>query len=44
MLGISRSDAKNYIDKFYENYPKVKEFFDNTIKKCEENGYVETFF
>ncbi len=44
MLGISRSDAKNYIDKFYENYPKVSNFFDAIIKSCEENGYVETIF
>jgi len=44
MLGISRSDAKNYIDKFYENYPKVSNFFDAIIKNCEENGFVETIF
>jgi len=44
MLGISRSDAKTYIDKFYENYPKVRAFFDTTIAFCEENGYVETIF
>jgi DNA polymerase I-like protein with 3'-5' exonuclease and polymerase domains len=29
-------DAKIYIDKFYENYPKVREFFDDIIKNCRE--------
>jgi len=44
MLGINMKDAKIYIDKFYENYPKVREYLDNTIKNCEEKGYVETMF
>lgn len=44
MLGISMKDAKIYIDKFYESYPKVREFLNNTIKFCEENWYVETLF
>jgi DNA polymerase I-like protein with 3'-5' exonuclease and polymerase domains len=30
-------DAKIYIDKFYESYPKVKEFFDTMIANCEQN-------
>jgi len=37
-------DAKIYIDKFYENYPRVKEFFNKIILDCEKNGYVETYF
>lgn len=44
MIGISQSDAKTYIEKFYDQYPKVKEFFDETIAFCEKNGYVETMF
>ena len=44
MLSISRQDAKLYIDKFFENYPKVRTFFDTLIKSCEEKGYVETLF
>ncbi|MDD3645986.1 MAG: DNA polymerase [Candidatus Gracilibacteria bacterium] len=44
MIAISQKDAKIYIDKFYESYPKVREFLDNTIKFCEEKGYVETLF
>lgn len=44
MLWITVKDAKTYIDKFYENYPDVKKYMDNTIKFCEQNLYVETLF
>lgn len=44
MIDVSQKDAKNYIEKFYENYPKVREFYDATIFKCKETGYVETLF
>jgi len=44
MIPISQKDAKIYIDKFYENYPKVRAFYDETIQNCEKNGYVETIF
>ena len=44
MLNISRMDAKVYIDKFFENYPKVRIFFDTLIENCEKTWYVETLF
>jgi DNA polymerase I len=44
MLSISRADAKNYIDTFYQNYPQVRIFFDRLIADCKKNGYVETMF
>lgn len=37
-------ESKKYIDKFYENYPKVREFFDKIILDCQEKWYVETLF
>jgi DNA polymerase-1 len=37
-------DAKTYITKFYESYPKVKDYLEKTIKSCEEKKYVETLF
>ncbi|MDD3302038.1 MAG: DNA polymerase [Candidatus Gracilibacteria bacterium] len=37
-------ECKKYIDKFYENYPKVREFFDKVVENCKETGYVETLF
>ncbi len=44
MIWISQSEAREYINKFYEQYPKVAEFFKTTIEFCEKNGYVETMF
>ena len=44
MIDITVSDANLYIKKFFESYPKVRNFLDETIKKCEETGYVETLF
>jgi len=44
MIDISVWEANIYIKKFFENYPKVREYLDNTIKFCEENWYVETLF
>lgn len=44
MIGISMKDAKIYIDAFFNNYPKVRVFLDQTIEDAKKNGYVETLF
>ncbi len=44
MIDWWMSECKKYIDKFYENYPLVKEFFDKVVVDCKETGYVETLF
>ncbi|MGE4444009.1 MAG: DNA polymerase [Candidatus Altimarinota bacterium] len=44
MIGIPQNEAREYINKFFEQYPKVAEFFKKTIEFCEKNGYVETMF
>ena len=44
MIDITVSDANLYIKKFFESYPKVRIFLDETIKFCEKNWYVETLF
>lgn len=44
MIHISQAEAKEYITKFFEKYPKVWEYFQNTITHCEKNGFVETYF
>lgn len=41
-INVSLEEAKNFINKFFETYPKVKEFMDNEIKICQETGYVTT--
>jgi len=44
MINISVGEANIYIKKFFESYPKVRQYLDETIKFCEENKYVETLF
>ncbi len=44
MIDITQKEAKQYIDAFYELYPKVREYFDNIILECKRNSYVETLF
>jgi DNA polymerase-1 len=41
-LGISRTEANNFIEAYYKTYAGVKRFFDELIKKTEECGYVST--
>lgn len=44
MIGTNMKDSKEYINTFFESYPKVREYLDNIIKSCEEKWYVETMF
>ncbi|MGJ8655760.1 MAG: DNA polymerase I [Akkermansiaceae bacterium] len=41
-LGIPRSEAGEIIDTYFEKYPAIKDFMDNTIEKTTEQGYTET--
>ncbi|GAF04695.1 DNA polymerase I [Saccharicrinis fermentans] len=43
-LTISRSEAKQLIDGYFENFPDVKAYMDKSIEIARENGYVETVF
>ena len=43
-LGISRREAKKYINQYLEKYSGIKTFMDNITKEAEEKGYVETLF
>jgi len=40
--GLSRSEAKQMIDAYYETYPKLKEWMTEQVHKAREIGYVET--
>lgn len=42
-LSISRTEAKEIIDQYFIEFPKVKTFMDQSITDARENGYVETF-
>lgn len=43
-MNVSRSEAKELIDGYFETYPKVKEYMDRSIDVAREQGYVETMF
>ena len=43
-LGISRKQAKKYIDEYLTEYSGIKGFMEKTIEKAKEIGYVETLF
>ncbi|MCB1303121.1 MAG: DNA polymerase I [Leptospiraceae bacterium] len=41
-LGIQRKEAQELIDRFFETYPGVRKYMDDTIQFAEKHGYVET--
>ena len=43
-LSISRKEALEYINKYFETYPGVKKFLDGEVAKGKEMGYVETMY
>ena len=43
-LGISRKQAKEYIEEYLSQYPGIKNFMENIIEQAKEKGYVETLY
>ncbi len=43
-LGIDRGAAQRYVDLYFERYPGVKRYMDETREQAREQGYVETVF
>ncbi len=43
-LGIERGEAQSYVDLYFERYPGVKAYMDQTREQAREQGYVETVF
>lgn len=43
-LGITQKEANDYINRYFEQYPKVKDFEKSIIAYAEKNGYTETYF
>ena len=43
-LGISRGEAQEYVDLYFERYPGVKKYMDDIRASASEKGYVETVF
>ena len=43
-LSISRKEAQGYIEKYFETYPGIKRFLDDSVTFAKENGYSITMF
>lgn len=43
-LGISEEKAREYIEQYFQKFPKVKEYIERTIEEATRNGYVRTIF
>ncbi len=43
-LGITKNKAEEYINDYFDKYPKIKSFLDNTVEQTKETGYTKTMF
>ena len=43
-IGISRKEASNYINMYFERYPKIESYMKSNVEYCKENGYIKTIF
>ena len=43
-LGIERGEANEYVKRYFERYPGVREFMERTREQAHRDGYVETLF
>ena len=43
-LSTGRSEAQKYVDLYFERYPGVKRYMDETKQKARDHGFVETIF
>lgn len=41
-IGMSISEARNFINKYFETYPEVKTYMDEVVETCKKQGYVST--
>lgn len=43
-LNISRKEAEEYINRYFETYPKIKQYLDSLVEQAKTKGYVTTLF
>ncbi|NQI70258.1 DNA polymerase I [Streptococcus suis] len=43
-LGISRKEAKDYIDTYFERFPGIKNYMETIVREARDKGYVETIY
>ncbi|MCI5086899.1 MAG: DNA polymerase I [Rhodovulum sp.] len=43
-LRIPRAEAQGFIDRYFERFPGIREYMDDTVKFAKDHGYVQTLF
>ncbi|HEM5462397.1 TPA: DNA polymerase I [Streptococcus suis] len=43
-LGITRKEAKVYIDTYFERFPGIKNYMETIVREARDKGYVETIY
>lgn len=43
-IGVSRKEAKEYIEQYLEKYSGIRKFMEDIVENAKEKGYVETLF
>ncbi|MDQ1256455.1 MAG: polymerase [Candidatus Hydrogenedentes bacterium] len=43
-LGISNADAAHFIERYFAQYPRVRQWLDETVERAAKDGYVTTLF
>ena len=43
-IGVSNKQAKQFINSYFERYPRIQEYMDSTVEFCKKHKYVETIF
>lgn len=43
-INITPAEAKTFIDKYFETYPQIKQYIDNSIKIAHQQGFIETMY
>ena len=43
-IGVSRKEAREFIEKYFARYPRIKEYMDSCVRQGHEQGYVTTLF
>ncbi|MFK7865829.1 MAG: DNA polymerase I [Alphaproteobacteria bacterium] len=43
-IHVSNKEAKDFIDRYFQKFPGIRAFMDQTIQQCQHDGYVETLF
>ena len=43
-MNVPRSEAKELIDGYFQTYPKIKNYMDESIERARQNGFIETVF